>query len=196
MTDTCFDELTASHPDSWQTHKLKAEALHLRQADPDAIVEYQAAERLHADDLEIHQAVGEIFLAENRLSEAKSELDTALRLNPSAPRSLYLLGRLCLSERDPGKAIPYLEAALRFNPALVEARPVLGKAYLKVGKPDLAAAQVSDPLPSTGTEICTICCTRHTAKKESLILRPRRLPLAGTEAQVSVRRSSQDSGCL
>ena len=57
-------------------------------------------------------------------------------------RSLYLLGRLYVSQRDPASGIPYLEAALRYDPTLVEARPVLGKAYLKVGRPELAASQL------------------------------------------------------
>ena len=62
--------------------------------------------------------------------------------NPAAARSLYLLGRLYAEDRKPADAVPYLEAALRYDPTLLEARPVLGKAYLKLGKSDLAAAQL------------------------------------------------------
>ena len=149
LADACFDQLTASYPDSWRAHELKGEAFHLRQADKDAAVEYRAAERLNPDAPKIHEALGEVLLAEGAVEEAKSELQKALRLEPAAPRSLYLMGRLCMAERQPASGIPYLEAALRYDPTLVEARPVLGKAYLKAGKPVLAVEQLEQ---STGID--------------------------------------------
>lgn len=142
LTGECFNQLTASYPDSWRAYELKAEASHLRHADKDAIVAYQAAARLNPDDPGIHEALGELLLKENALAEGKSELETALRLNPAAPRSLYLLGSFYVSQKEPEKSVPYLEAALRYDPTLLEARPLLGRAYLKVGKADLAVAQL------------------------------------------------------
>jgi len=142
LADDCFNRLTASYPDSWRTHELKAEALHLRQADKEAILEYQAAERLNPNDPKTHEALGEIFLDENSREEARVEVETALRLNPSGARSLYLMGRLYVSQREPEKGIPYLEGALRYDPGLIEARALLGKAYLKAGKAASAAAQL------------------------------------------------------
>jgi tetratricopeptide (TPR) repeat protein len=65
LADDCFNRLAASYPDSWRSHELKAEAFHLRQADKDAILEYQAAERLNPNDPKIHEALGEILLDEN-----------------------------------------------------------------------------------------------------------------------------------
>ena len=142
LGDDCFDQLTASYPDSWRAHELKGEAFHIRQADKDALVEYRAAERLNPADPKIHEALGELLLTEKAPDEAKAELEKALHLNPSAARSLYLMGRLYAEQREPASAIPYLEAALRYDPTLLEARPVLGKAYLKAGKPALAARQL------------------------------------------------------
>jgi len=142
LTDACFGQLTASYPNSWRTHELKGEVFHLRQRDKDAIVEYQAAERLNPQDAKIHEALGGLFLDEQAVEEANSELKRALRLDPAAPRSLYLMGWLYVLQREPAKGIPYLEAALRYDPSLLEARPVLGKAYLSVGKPALAVAQL------------------------------------------------------
>ncbi len=142
LADECFDRLAATYPDSWRAHELLAETLHLRQADKEAIREYQAAERLRPDNPEVHEALGEILLHQHLTEQARVELEWALRLNPSAPRSLYLMGSLYASQRQPAKSIPYLEAALRYDPTLIEARPVLGKAYLKVGKPGLAAQQL------------------------------------------------------
>ncbi|HEV2500178.1 MAG TPA: tetratricopeptide repeat protein, partial [Terriglobia bacterium] len=141
LADDCFNQLTASYPNSWRAHELKGESLHARQENKEAIVEYQAAEQLRPDDARIHQSLGELFLDGNQIDPGKSELETALRLNPADARSLFLLGQLYVNEREPAKGIPYLEAALRYEPSLIEARPALGKAYLKVGKPDLAAAQ-------------------------------------------------------
>ncbi|PYV05258.1 MAG: hypothetical protein DMG26_05725 [Acidobacteria bacterium] len=142
LADACFDQLTASYPDSWRAHELKGQAFHLRQADKDAAVEYRAAERLNPDAPKIHEALGEVLLADGAVEAARSELQKALQLEPAAARSLYLMGRLCVAERQPASGIPYLEAALRYDPTLQEARPVLGKAYLKAGKPGLAVEQL------------------------------------------------------
>ena len=142
LADGCFAQLTSLYPDSWRAHELKGEAFGIRQADKEAIAEFQIAARLHPDDPEIHEALGDVLLRQNELAEGKAEIETALRLNPSAPRSLYLLGNLYVSQREPAKGIPYLEAALHYDPALTEARPSLGKAYLKVGKPDRAIAEL------------------------------------------------------
>jgi len=142
LADECFDELAASYPDSWRAHELKAETWHLRHDDEDALKEYRAAARLNPDNAGIHEALGELLLEARQPEEAKSELQAALRINPTAARSLYLLGSFYVSQKEPEKGIPYLEAALRYDPALEEARPVLGKAYLKVGRADLAIAQL------------------------------------------------------
>jgi predicted Zn-dependent protease len=142
LADACFNELAASYPDSWRAHELKGDAFHLRQAEKDAVREYRAAERLNPDAPKIHEALAEVLLDEGATEEARPELEKALQLDSGAARSLYLMGRLDVAERQPARAIPYLEAALRYDPTLVEARPVLGKAYLKVGKPGLAAAEL------------------------------------------------------
>jgi tetratricopeptide (TPR) repeat protein len=142
LAEECFDELAASYPDSWRAHELKAETSHLRHDDQDALKEYRAAARLNPDNAGIHEALGDLLLRAGQPEEAKSELEAALRINPAASRSLYLLGSFYVSRKEPEKGIPYLEAALRYDPALEEARPVLGKAYLKVGRADLAIAQL------------------------------------------------------
>lgn len=142
LADECFNQLTADYPDSWRAHELKGESFAIRQADQEAIAEFQAAARMHPGDADIHEMLGEVLLRQKRPAEAKPELETALQLNPSAPRSLYLLGELYVDEREPAEGIPYLESALHYDPNLLEARPVLGRAYLNVGKPGLAAPQL------------------------------------------------------
>lgn len=139
LASNCFNELTASYPNSWRAHELKGEDFHIRQADADAVAEYRLAEQLNPDDPTIHEALGEILIGQKLPVEAQSELERALRLNPAAARSLYLMGRIYVDRREPAAAIPYLEAALRYDPTLIEAHSVLGKAYLKSGKPELAA---------------------------------------------------------
>jgi tetratricopeptide (TPR) repeat protein len=142
LAENCFNQLIASHPDSWRAHELKGEAFHIRQADAEAVGEYRLAEQLNSDDPKIHEALGEILLGQRSPREAQAELQKALQLDPTAARSLYLMGRLCVDGREPAAAIPYLEAALRYDPTLMEAHSVLGKAYLKAGKPELAAAHL------------------------------------------------------
>ncbi len=142
LSEDCFNHLTALYPNSWRTHELEAEAFHLKQADQDAVKEFQVAERLNPTNAGIHESLGEIFLNQRKFGEAKTELETALRLAPASARGLYLLGRFYVVQREPAKGIPYLESALRQDPTLLEARPVLGMAYLKVGKPSLAIPQL------------------------------------------------------
>jgi tetratricopeptide (TPR) repeat protein len=142
LSDGCFKQLMAKFPDSWRTHQLKGEGDHLRQADREAIEEYQAAARLQPDAFEVHRALGEVYLSMKSLEDGRQELEKALSLNPSDAQSLYLLGGYYIAERQPQKAVPFLERALRFDPDLLEARASLGRAYLRSGQAALAVPQL------------------------------------------------------
>ncbi len=142
LSESCFNQLMADFPDSWRAHQLKAETDVLRQADPEAIAEYEKAAQLHPDEPALHQALGELYLAKNSLDRAGDELEKALQLNPLDPRSLYLMGNWCIAQRQPQKAIPFLERAVHLEPALLEARASLGKAYLRTAQPARAVPEL------------------------------------------------------
>lgn len=146
LSDSCFNQLSASYPGTWMALELKGDTLRARQSNVEAIAAYRAAERLNPRNVEIHEALADLLLKKNQTGPGKDELEAALRLDPSSARGLYLLGNLYVYEQQPARGIPYLEAALRYDPTLVEARPALGRAYLRTGKPALAAAQFEQSL--------------------------------------------------
>jgi len=145
LAEGCFAQLMAQFPDSWRAHQLRAESDQLRQADKEAIEEYEKAVRLRPDEATLHRALGELYLAaDSPDSQAKgvAELEKALQLDPGDARGLYLLGNWYVTERQPEKAVAYLQRALRYEPGLLEARVTLGKAYLRAGQAALAAPEL------------------------------------------------------
>ena len=129
-----FAQLQESFPDSWRTHQLRAEGYALRQDLDDALKEFQVALRLHPNESELHEALGELYLDNHGDGDAQSELEKALALDPSHTHALYLLGRLYVQKRENEKAVPYLQRALRLQPNLSEASGLLGTAYVRLGQ--------------------------------------------------------------
>lgn len=146
MADQCFRRVEQVAPDSWRVHQLRAEAHRQRQADDEAIAEYQRAIQLKPDEPELHRSLGLIHLLNNAHDEAQRSLEAALRLDGANPRTLYVLGRLYVARQQHEESIQFLESALRLDPNLVEARPALGRAYLRAGRFGEAAAQLEKGL--------------------------------------------------
>ncbi len=143
---TCFGRLLSAFPKSARTHQLRAETNRVRGANDEATREYRAAIRLRPDDAGLHAALGELYLLVHSPAEARVELETAARLDPDA-RTLHLLGRAYLGQDEFAQAVPYLERAVHSGPELLEAHADLGRAYLRTGKPDLAAPELEKALP-------------------------------------------------
>lgn len=74
--------------------------------------------RLRANEPELHEALGQLYLENHSDAEAQSELEKAVALDASRTHALYLLGRLYVQNRDDEKAVPYLQCALRLQPDL------------------------------------------------------------------------------
>jgi tetratricopeptide (TPR) repeat protein len=129
-----YARLQESFPDSWRTHRLRAEGYALRQDLDDALKEFQVALQLHPNEPELHEALGELHLDNHTDEDAQSELERALELDPSRTHALYLLGRLYVQKRENDKAVSYLQRALRLQPDLAEASGLLGTAYVRLGQ--------------------------------------------------------------
>jgi tetratricopeptide (TPR) repeat protein len=72
--------------------------------------------KVSSKDPEIMAMMAEIFIAENKLSEAKVWLDKILALFPNYPRALYNLGVIYQSKKQWNKAITVDERAIRNFP--------------------------------------------------------------------------------
>jgi tetratricopeptide (TPR) repeat protein len=142
LANDCFDRLVREFPDSWRAHEFLAMSDQLRYLDDEAIKEFQAAERLHPDDAEVHQKLGEVLYTKKSYAQAEEELRRAIQLDPGQARSLYLLGRVYLERHEARESLPYFEAALRSNAGLLEARAALGQAYIRLGEDERAVAEL------------------------------------------------------
>jgi tetratricopeptide (TPR) repeat protein len=144
-----YAQLQESFPDSWRACQLRAEGLALRGDFSGALKEFQAALQLRANEPELHEALGELYLDHHTEdAAAESELEKALALDPSRTRALYLLGRLYVLKKDNEKALPYLQRALRLQPDFVEANSLLGTVYVRLGQFADAVPKLEKAAPS------------------------------------------------
>jgi tetratricopeptide (TPR) repeat protein len=153
-----YAQLEGSFPDSWRTHRLRAEDLALRGDRDNAIKEYEAALHLRPDEAELHESLGEFYLDNRSDGDAQSELEKAAALDPSRTKTLYLLGRLYVLDNENEKAVPFLERALQLQPNLNEASGLLGTALIRMGKfadavPRLAKAAPLDHMGNIHYEL-------------------------------------------
>jgi tetratricopeptide (TPR) repeat protein len=144
-----YARLQESFPNSWRACQLRAEGFALRGDFENALKEFHAALQLRADEPELHEALGELYLDHHTDdTAAQSELEKALALDPSRTRALYLLGRLFVQNKDNEKALPYLERALRLQPDFIEANSLLGTVYVRLGQFAEAVPKLEKAAPS------------------------------------------------
>ncbi|MGA9153369.1 MAG: tetratricopeptide repeat protein [Candidatus Nitrosopolaris sp.] len=72
--------------------------------------------KVTSKDPEIMAMMAEIFIAENKLSEAKAWLDKILALFPNYPRAFYDLGFIYQGKKQWNKAITAYKRAIRNYP--------------------------------------------------------------------------------
>jgi tetratricopeptide (TPR) repeat protein len=137
-----YARLQELFPNSWRACQLRAEGSALRGDLDGAFKELNAALQLRPDEIELHEALGELYLDHRHADDAAAqrELEKVLTLDPARTRSLYLLGRLYVEKKDNEKALPYLQLALRLKPDFMEANSLLGTVYVRLG-------QFSDAIP-------------------------------------------------
>ncbi|MGC2684942.1 MAG: tetratricopeptide repeat protein, partial [Candidatus Nitrosopolaris sp.] len=87
--------------------------------------------KVSSKDPEIMVMMAEIFIAENKLSEAKAWLDKILALFPHYPQALYNLGVIYQSKKQWNKAITVYKRAIRNFPE--DSKEEKANAYQNLG---------------------------------------------------------------
>jgi tetratricopeptide (TPR) repeat protein len=87
--------------------------------------------KVSSKDPEIMAMMAEIFIAENKLSEAKVWLDKILELFPNYPRAFYDLGFIYQGKEQWNKAITVYKRAIRNYPK--DSKEEIAEAYQNLG---------------------------------------------------------------
>ncbi len=99
-----------------------------------AIAQYQAAEQINPNDLQLHRDFGATLMNANRLAEAEKELHAAISLNAQDPGTNLMLGRCLLAEKKYDDAKAQLDLYLKLKPDDEEARFTLVSALIGAEK--------------------------------------------------------------
>jgi tetratricopeptide (TPR) repeat protein len=143
--ETLYRSVLAKNPGSWMAHNGLGNVLMQTPGGlPEAIAEYETAERLRPGVAEPHLNRGLALLRsdEKRLTDAMEEYMLALQINPRWAEAYVNLGNAFshVPGRMPEAIVDY-ETALRLKPHLVEAHNGLGNALAQTGRPADAIAQ-------------------------------------------------------
>ncbi len=93
-----------------------------------------------------HNNLGEVFLEEGQLEEARYHYGEALRLNPRDPVAHYNVGKVFWMRGDADTAVRAFSEALRLDPDYAEAHFNLGLALRRQGKTEKAVAHFEEAL--------------------------------------------------
>ena len=101
---TAMNTLALEHPESWRSHRSRAEGL-VRVGELDgALEEYEAALTLVPLDYSLLCEAGEVYLRQRRWPRAEELLTTAVTTEPDRPTAYRLLSQLYLVAGDGRKA--------------------------------------------------------------------------------------------
>ena len=101
---TVMNTLALEHPESWRSHRSRAEGL-VRAGELDAALEeYEEALALVPLDYSLLSEVGEVYLRQRRWPRAEELLATAVTTDPDRPTAYRLLAQLYLVSGDGRKA--------------------------------------------------------------------------------------------
>jgi tetratricopeptide (TPR) repeat protein/TolB-like protein/predicted Ser/Thr protein kinase len=98
-----------------------------------AILAAQQAERLSGTAPEVHLALGGVYTATGRNSQAITELKRALELAPNSDSAYRLLGDAYTANGQNNEAIAAYKSAVSANPYYWVNHNALGKAYMELG---------------------------------------------------------------
>jgi tetratricopeptide (TPR) repeat protein len=138
----CLSHLMELAPDSWRVHQIQGEYARSRYDYQRAVAEFTIALRARPDFADLHEQLGNAYLLNKQSAEGRAEIERALQIDPTRTLSSYLLGRVYFQDRDVPKSIEYFQAAVRFDPGFLPARAALGRAYMRLGKPAIAAPEL------------------------------------------------------
>lgn len=125
-----IERIIAEHPERFEGHLAKADALRLRMMEAEAEAEYRHAARLRPEDPRPHIGLALLAEAAGKRAEALEALKRARALGADWPEVRFAFGRLT----DGEVAREHLSAANRMRPNWVEALEALGWAELEAGE--------------------------------------------------------------
>ena len=97
----------------------------------------------HPDDLQVHEFLFDLYKKEKRDDQAFKEAQALITLKPDHADAYRYAFEYAHAHGNYQSVIPLLEKGVKVRPADMELRQYLVLAYLKTGKEDLAAEQLS-----------------------------------------------------
>lgn len=142
-------ELAATAPNSYQAHKLNAEALELQGKWDEAAKEYRLILQQNPRLPGIHFLLARLLLSKPDPSptvaeDAKRELQQEIEIDPSNAGAEYVLGELARQESQWPEAIAHFTRATKLDAAF-------GDAYLGLGVSLISSKQFSEAVPPLET---------------------------------------------
>lgn len=135
-----FDQILQSHADSARAHQILAE----RDVESGRLAD---AEREYVDALwrkpytaQVHLALGDVFTAEHKWSEAVAQYRMEAELRPASADAFYSLGSMFLQRGQGRAAVQELIQADRLRPDSPQILLALGRAAFSAQDPALAEA--------------------------------------------------------
>jgi tetratricopeptide (TPR) repeat protein len=116
VNEVCPDALK-DDKNRWQSPLLSGTLLLEKYNEGQAIPEFHNALRINPHLAEIHAAIGNAFLQDYKLEQARERAQQALKLNAKSPVALVLMADTYLLSDVPGPAIEWLDKALAVNPS-------------------------------------------------------------------------------
>jgi Flp pilus assembly protein TadD len=108
----------------------------------DAIAQYQAAEKLDAEDFNTHLALGLAFLRARRPAEAEPEFRAALAHHPDSDQAHLGLGQCLIAQKQYQPGIAELKMYLTSHPGDAKIRVERAAALVDLGNLDEAKAEL------------------------------------------------------
>jgi tetratricopeptide (TPR) repeat protein len=156
QAEECYVNAHRLAPRDFRWAYLLANILHQGGRAAEAAGYYQIARALRPDYQPAPVNLGNLYLRQNRLEEARASFADALKINANCPACRYGLGQVALSARDYKQAVAYLEQALKEAPEANRIHYALAMAYRGAGDIEKArthlehrgpvGVRVSDPL--------------------------------------------------
>jgi tetratricopeptide (TPR) repeat protein len=146
--EAVFERLLATHGATPELRVVLGQA-HAQQGDYEgAISELQGALKLKPDVAEANATLGQIYLRQGKLAEARAALRAELQINPANPanpanvQARHTLATVLDLEGEQQEAVALLRSVLAARPSHADARYLLGKILLARGEADEAAEQL------------------------------------------------------
>lgn len=158
-------------------HYLKGTSEYLQGHFDAALAEFAEVKKLSPDDPRLPAAMGEVYLAQGKLPDARKEFEAAVLRAPKRATNWSRLGYIQAQLGEVDAARASLERALSLNPKDFDALEQRAELSLKLGDPDAAvrdfaaAARASPDLNKPGLYLRAInLLEKRNRRKEALAL--------------------------